>query len=115
VRLGNARDLGVGDEVDGVSTSSVLGQGGIIVVDETSIGVEDNVLENRAEADGVEDFWFFLGGQSNALSLAITGISGYLGIASTFDVEDTVVGPAMFVITDKSTVWIGRQSRLAGS
>ena len=61
MRLGNARDLGVWDEVNGVGTSSVLGQGGIIVVDETSIGIEDNVLENRAEADGVEDFWFFLG------------------------------------------------------
>jgi len=108
VRLGNARDLGVGDEVDGVSTSSVLGQGGIIVVDETSIGVEDNVLENRAEADGVEDFWFFLGGQSNALSLAIIGISGYLGIASTFDVEDTMITPAVLVITDESTVGISR-------
>ena len=74
MRLGNARDFGVGDKVDGVSASSVLGQGRIVVVDETSIGIENNVLENGAEADGIEDFWFFLGGQSNALSLAKTGI-----------------------------------------
>ena len=67
MRLGNARDFGVGDKVDGVSASSVLGQGRIVVVDETSIGIENNVLENGAEADGVENFWFLLGGQSNAL------------------------------------------------
>jgi hypothetical protein len=39
----------------------------------------------------------------------------YLGVATTFDVEDTVFTPTMLVITDESTIWIGRQSSLASS
>ena len=39
----------------------------------------------------------------------------YLGVATTFDVEDTMVTPAVLVITDESTIWISRQRSLASS
>lgn len=39
----------------------------------------------------------------------------YLGVTATFDVEDTVIRPAMLIITDESTVGISRQSRLTRS
>ena len=41
-----AGDLGVLDVLNGVGTSSVLRQSGIIIIDQTSLRAENNVLEN---------------------------------------------------------------------
>jgi hypothetical protein len=40
---------------------------------------------------------------------------GYLGVATTFDVEDTVLTPAVLVIPDESTSGISGQGSLASS
>ena len=40
--------------------TSVLRQSGIIIVDDTSVRVKYNVLEDRAELDGVEDIRLLL-------------------------------------------------------
>lgn len=40
------------------------------------------------------------------------GIEVYLGIATTFDIEDTMVTPAVLVIADESAIWISRQCGL---
>lgn len=121
VLVGDAGDLGVFDVLNGVGAgmvslivlfewvrdglpASVLGQGRVVVVDHTADGVEDDVLQDGSEADGVVDVGLLLGGETNAL-----------GVASTLDVEDTGVGPAVLVVTDQSTLGVGGQSGLAGS
>lgn len=102
--LRQARNLGVGNILDGVSASSVLSQRTVVVVDLTSLGVEDDVLENGAIADSVEDIGLLLGGQTNGLC-----------VAATLDVEDTTVTPAVLVVTDESTVGVRREGGLAGA
>lgn len=104
VLVGQAGDLGVLNVLNGVSTAGVLSKGRVVVVDNTGDGVEDNVLEDGSEADGVENIGLLLGGEANAL-----------GVAATLDVEDTTVGPAVLVVTDQGTVGVGRQSGLAST
>lgn len=99
-----ARDLGVLDVLDGVSAASVLGEGRVIVVDGTRIGVEDDILQDRAVADGAKDIRLLFGRQTDAL-----------GVAATLNVEDTAVRPAVLVVTNQGTVGVGRQSGLAGT
>lgn len=102
--IGLAGDLSVLDVLDGVSATSILSQGDVVIVDLTCDGVKDNVLKDGAEADSVVDIGLLLSGEANALS-----------IAATLDVEDTLVGPAVLVVTDQSTLGISRQGGLAGT
>jgi hypothetical protein len=102
VRL--AGNLGVLNVLNGVSTAGVLGKGVIIVVDNTSDRVEDDVLEDGTELDGVENVGLLLGGETDGLS-----------VATALDVEDTRVGPAVLVVTDERTLGVSRQSSLASA
>jgi len=104
VLVGHAWDLGVLDVLDGVCAASVLGEGSIVVVDDTGVRVEDDVLQDRAEPDGVEDVRLLLGRQTDTL-----------GVASSLDVEDATVRPAVLVVADQTTLGVGRESGLAGS
>lgn len=104
VAAGNAGNLGVLDVLDGVCATSVLGEGGVIVVDDSGGGVEDDVLEDGTELDGVENIGLLLGGEANAL-----------GVAAALNVEDTSVAPAVLVITDQGTLGVGRKSCLASA
>ena len=72
------RDLGVGNEFDGVSTASVLSDRNIVVVRYTRCRVVNDVLEDGTKPDGIEDFGFLLSGKVDSL-----------GVASSFDVKDT--------------------------
>lgn len=101
---GEARDLGVGDVLDGIGASGVLSEGGVVVVDLTGIGVEDDILEDGSVSDGTENIGLLLGGEANGL-----------GVATTLDVEDTVVGPAVLVVTDERSVGVGGEGGLAGT
>lgn len=51
-----ARDSGIRDELDGVGTTSVFGGGDIIVVWQTRLWVEDDVLQDGAVANSVVNF-----------------------------------------------------------
>ena len=102
--LRQAGDLGVGDVLDGVSTASVLSEGRVVVVDDTGLGVEDDVLEDRSVADGAIDIGLLLSRETDAL-----------GVASSLNVEDTTVRPAVLVVTDQGTVGVGREGGLAGT
>lgn len=84
--------------------ASVLGEGGVVIVDNSGAWVEDDVLEDRAELDGVEDIWLLLGGKANAL-----------GVATTLNVEDTLIRPAVLVITNQSPLRVCGESGLAGT
>ena len=99
--VGDAGHLGVLNVLDGVGATGVLGEGRVVVVDDTADGVEDDVLQDGSEPDGVENIRLLLGRETNAL-----------GVAATLDVEDTTVRPAVLVVTDQGTLGIGRQSRL---
>lgn len=104
VAAGDAGDLGVLDVLDGVCAASVLGKGGVVVVDNSGCGVEDNVLKDRAELDGVENIRLLLGGETNAL-----------GVATALNVEDALVAPAVLVVTDQGTLGVSREGGLASA
>ena len=57
--------------IGGNLPSSVFCQGSIIVVDNTGLRVEDDIFQDRAKFDCIEDIWFLLAGESNALSVAL--------------------------------------------
>lgn len=101
---GKARNLGVGDVFDGVGASSVLSEGSVVVVNLTSKRVEDDVLEDGTVSDSAINIGLLLSRETNGL-----------GVATTLDVEDTVVGPAVLVVTNKSSVGVGRECGLASS
>ena len=78
--LDGARNASVGNELDGVRATSILGDADIIVIGFTRSDVVDDVLEDGTETDGIVDLGLLLGGKVNAL-----------GVASTLDVENAVV------------------------
>ena len=102
--VANAGDECVGDVLDGVSAASVLGQGLVIVVDETGVLIKDNVLKNGSEANSVEDLGLLLSREINAL-----------GVAASLNVEDSSVGPDVLIITDQGAGGVSRQGGLASS
>jgi len=61
----------------------------------SGVWVENNVLKNGSEFNGVIDVGFLLSGQTNGLC-----------VATTLDVEHTTVTPAVLVVTDQGTVRI---------
>lgn len=104
VLIGHARNLGVLNVLNGVGAASVLGQGSVVVVDNTGGRVEDDVLKDGTELDGVENIGFLLSRKTNAL-----------GVATTLDVEDTLVSPAVLIITNEGTLRISGKSCLAST
>lgn len=104
VSVSQTWDLGGWDEVNWVGTSGVLGDGRVLVVDDLGVLVVDNVLQDGTELDRVEDLWLLLGRQVQTL-----------GVTATLDVENTVVGPTVLVVTDQLTVRVGRQGGLTST
>lgn len=102
--VGDTWDLRVGDVLDRVGTTGVLGDGDVVVIGYTVGGVVDDVLEDRTEFDGTVDLGFLLGTEVDAL-----------GVASTLNVEDTGVGPDVLVVADQQSVGVGGESGLAGT
>jgi hypothetical protein len=78
--IDHARYFGIGNVLDRVSTTGVLGNANIIVVGDTRKRIVDNVLENAAIPDGIVDVWFLFGGEIDAFC-----------VAAAFDVKDTSV------------------------
>lgn len=104
VVVADTGNLGVVDVLNRVGATGVLSKGGIIVVNNAGDGVENGVLKNGAEADGVENIGLLLGGETNAL-----------GVATTLNVEDTGVSPAVLVVTDQLALSISGQGGLAST
>lgn len=93
VLVGQTWDLGAGDVVDGVRAARVFRDAAIVVIDFARERVEHHVLQHGTKLDGVVNLGLLLGGKPNAL-----------GVAPTFDVEHTVVGPAVLVVADELAV-----------
>lgn len=96
--LDHAWDAGVGDVFDRVGTASVLGDSDVVVVGDTVDRVIDDVFEDGTEADGGVDLGLLFRREIDAL-----------GVATTFDVEDTFVRPDVLVVADELTLGIGRE------
>jgi hypothetical protein len=78
--VNDTRHLSVGDKFDRVCAAGILRDTDVVVFGNTVQWVVDNVLEDTAVLDGVENIGLLLGGEVDAL-----------GVASTFDVENTSV------------------------
>ena len=94
-----------GNEIDGVGRAGVLGQRGVVEIDHPRRLVDDDVLEDGAEAPrgGVD------------LGLGLGREADHLGVATAFEVEHAVVAPAVLVIADQRPCAVGRERRLAGA
>jgi hypothetical protein len=66
-----AWNLGVLDVLDGVSTSSVFRQSRVIIINETGLRAEHNVLENRTKLDGTENIGLLLSRKANTFRVAL--------------------------------------------
>lgn len=102
--VGQARNLGIGDEFDRVRATCIFSDANIIIVGDAGDRIVDDVFKNTAETDCVVDFWFLLSGEIDAL-----------GITTSFDVEYSTVRPDVLVITDEETVGISRERGLSSS
>ena len=90
--------------MDGVRGASILSNGIIEVIDFSSFRGAVDIFEDRSESDGLKDLRFFIKREVNGFS-----------IASAFDIKDTVVGPAVFIIADESAIGVSAESCFTGS
>ena len=96
-------NLGVVNKVNGVGHTRVLRNARIVKVHNMGPLVVDHVFQDRAETDGVVDLGLLLCRQTDGL-----------GIATALDVEDAIVGPAMFIIAYQMAIGVSREGRLSG-
>jgi len=61
VAIGDARNLGVLNVLDWVCATGVLSKGDIVVVDQTGLWIENDVLKDGTELDGVENIGLLFG------------------------------------------------------
>ena len=95
-----ARDLR-----EGVRGTRVLGDGVVIEIELTRCRVHDGVLNHRAEVfGGGEDLRLGLGREVDDLR-----------VAAVLDVEHTIVGPAVLVVTNEPALGVGAERGLAGA
>ena len=97
------RRLGA-DVVARITGAGVLREGRIRVVRLTGVVVDDDVLHDGAERDGVVDHRLRLAGEVDAL-----------GVAAAFQVEHRPRRPTMLVVADQKPLRVRGQRRLAGA
>ena len=88
-------DLRVLNELDRIRSTSVLRDACIGVID-IALFVEDDVLEYGAEPQRLKN-----------VRLAFWREIDRLRIATAFDIENAVIAPNVFVVTNEMTLWIG--------
>src|SRR5262245_11156923 len=96
--------LGIFDEIDRISRTGVLGEARRIIIRNARGRIEHDIFQNAAEANSVID-----------LRLSLRRKANGLGVAASLEVEDAVLGPAVFIVADEPAEWIGRQRGLAGA
>ena len=67
----DARNLGIADVFNWVRSTSVLSQSCIIVINKTSLRVEDNVLKDGSKSDGIVNIGLLLGRKVHAFGVAL--------------------------------------------
>jgi len=91
-------NLYISDMLERVTNTSVGRQADVVVVDDTIFTlllVIAGVLNDSAKLDGIENIRLFTAGKSIGL-----------GVTAALDVEHIFVGPDMFIISDKQTLWV---------
>lgn len=89
----------VGDVLKRVACTGVFSDGNVIVVDDALLQVgEFHVLKKCTESDRIEDLGF----------LFLRKIDCFR-VATTFNVEHTVIAPAMFIVTEELSIRVSGQ------
>lgn len=97
-------DLDIFDHFQWVTGSGILSDGGVEIVDFFCGWVKDNVFQESTEFHGMINFGFFFFCEADAF-----------GVAAAFHVEDALVSPDVFVITDEFPVSNCTESGFASS
>lgn len=101
----NRGELGIRDVLKRVASSGVFSDVNVIVVDNLVGNIAElNVFKDSSELNSIEDFRFLFSGEIDGLS-----------VASSLNVEDTIVGPAVLVITEKFSLGISGEGGLTSS
>lgn len=99
-----ARYMRVRDKFNRIRAARVLRNANIVIVGRSRSRVVDDVLKYATKADRVVNLGFLRGGEVDAL-----------GITTALNIEDTSVGPDVFVITDEKAPRVGTERCLARS
>ena len=78
------------DVLERVSSTSILCERSVEVVDDSSMGISNNVLEDRAIANGLEDGGLLLLFEVDAL-----------GIAAALNVRNALIVPDVLIVADE--------------
>lgn len=100
----NCGNLGIRNKIQWISSSSVFSDIGVRVIHISGGSLEANILQNSSKLDSVEDFWFFFLTEINTLS-----------VTTSFYVENSVISPDVFIITDEEPVTNCTQSCFSSS
>ena len=87
--VADTRHLGIGNVFNRIGGPGVLGERGAIEIDSARNFVVGDVFQDGAEANRIVNFRFALPRQMDAL-----------GVTAPFNIENTIVAPAMLVVTD---------------
>ena len=68
----------------------------MVVHDSVVIVIEENILQDTSEFEGSVDLRLLLFRQANAF-----------GVATSFDVENTIRSPTVLIITNESSLGVG--------
>ena len=98
---GDTWNLGVLNELDRIRAARVLRDADVGVIDH-SIFIEHDVLKHGAEAQRLEN-----------IRLVFRRKIDRLGVATSFDVENSVVAPAMLIVADEMAFRVGGEGRFA--
>ena len=91
----------MGDRVGG---PGVFGERVVVQINAASASVNSHILQDSAKpACGIEDLRLGFGGEADDF-----------GVASSLEVEDAPVAPAVFIITDEPAERVGREGGLSG-
>jgi hypothetical protein len=91
-----ASQLAVVDEIDGISGPSVLGNAIVVELGTPRMGIDHYVLQNTTKTNGIPD-----------LRLSFLGEPNRFGVTAAFDVKDTMIRPAMFVVANEPPFRVG--------
>src|SRR5439155_5404163 len=98
-----SRRLAVVDEIDRISSAGVFRDALVVKLRPMRVRIDDYIFKDAAETDGVPD-----------LRLALLRQTNGFGIATAFEVEHALIGPAVLVVANEPPFRVGRQGRLAG-
>src|SRR5207245_1428724 len=102
--LALAREFGIGNVLQRIGGAGVFGDRGVVEIGPARGGIDNDVFQDAAEAQRLENLRLVGSGEMNAL-----------GIAAALEIEDAVLGPAVLVVADQAALGIGGERGFAGA